>query len=341
MRCAPVIIITLNRYKHLRRCIESLKQNGLAKETDLYVGLDYPPGPQYEEGYRKVQDYLNCGIDGFHEVIIVKQSANKGMFQNFVSVQKEVYKKNDRFIYTEDDNEFAVNYLEYMNRCLEKYENNDSVLAICGYACPIENKSFKGNVYHCETYFSALGYGMWKVKEDRMRKYLNRTFFNKIYYDSKYMKKLSKMSKNQYVNMIKGMLEYTSDLIYKDQIREVDLAFGLYMIADKKRVIYPVISKVRNWGYDGTGVNCGKAQIKQCDSRTHRGFQFEQQTLDQEEYFADIIEERELTQKQINKLFDNYFCISGIEYLKAKAAYILSNVIGIRNVKKVIGKARK
>ena len=338
MRCAPVIIITLNRYEHLVRCIESLRKNGLAKETDLYIGLDYPPGLQYEGGYQKIQEYLDGGIDGFQDVIIVRHSSNKGMFGNFVAVQKEVYKRYDRFIYTEDDNEFAANYLEYMNRCLEKYEHEDSILAVSGYSYPIEKSAFTGNVFQCGIYFSALGYGMWKRKEDRMREHLNKPFFNKIYFDSGYMKGLPRLSRNQYVNMIKGMLGYTSDLIINDQIREVDLAFGLYMIADRKKVIYPVVSKVRNWGYDGTGVNCGKVQAKQNDKMSHRNFQFENQILDAEDVFSEIIEETEISQGQINKLLDSYFSIPKKEYLKAKAAYALSRIVGIKNVQRIIGR---
>ncbi len=33
---APIIIPTLNRYEHLKRCVKSLQQNGWAKYTELY-----------------------------------------------------------------------------------------------------------------------------------------------------------------------------------------------------------------------------------------------------------------------------------------------------------------
>ncbi len=341
MRCAPVIIITLNRCKHLQRCIESLKKNDLAKETDLYIGLDYPPDSRYVEGYKKVQDYLNKGIDGFQNVMIVKQAENKGMFGNFVSVQEEVYKKYDRFIYTEDDNEFAANYLEYMNRCLEKYEHEDSVLAVSGYSYPIEKKAFRGNVFQCGTYFSALGYGMWKYKEEKMRKHLNKAFFNRLYFDKKFMTRLLNLSRNQYVNMIKGMLEYTSDLIWNGEIREVDLAFGLYMVACKKSVVYPVVSKVRNWGYDGSGVNCEQVQVKQNDVINHRNFCFESQELDEKNFFSEVIEESGISQERINKLLDSYFSIPRKEYLKANAAYMLSMIVGIKVIRNIIGRSNR
>ena len=42
MKYAPILIPTLCRSKHFIRCIESLKKNGWAKYTDVYVALDYP-----------------------------------------------------------------------------------------------------------------------------------------------------------------------------------------------------------------------------------------------------------------------------------------------------------
>ena len=145
-------------------------------------------------------------------------------------------------------------------------------------------------------------------------------------------------SKNQYVNMIKGMLEYTSDLISENNIREVDLAFGLYMIATGRRMIFPVVSKVRNWGFDGTGVNCGKIRFDRDVAISHRNFDFEEQILDESEKFTKIVEDTAVTEEWINALLNVYFSIPKREYMRAKAAYILSRIIGIDNVRRIIGK---
>ena len=48
----PVIIYTLNRYEHFRRCVESLARNTHAEQTELVIGLDYPPSEKYVEGHR-------------------------------------------------------------------------------------------------------------------------------------------------------------------------------------------------------------------------------------------------------------------------------------------------
>ena len=56
---APIIIVTLNRYEHLKRCIESLQKNGWAKYTELYISVDYPADESHWEGYGKVRERLS------------------------------------------------------------------------------------------------------------------------------------------------------------------------------------------------------------------------------------------------------------------------------------------
>ena len=61
----PILITTLCRYEHLMRCIESLRNNSYARDTELYIGLDYPAKEEHWSGYRKVDAYLHGGIEGF------------------------------------------------------------------------------------------------------------------------------------------------------------------------------------------------------------------------------------------------------------------------------------
>ena len=55
---APVVIPTLNRYEHFKRCLESLEGCTGAEHTDVYVALDYPPSDKYVEGWKKMDAYL-------------------------------------------------------------------------------------------------------------------------------------------------------------------------------------------------------------------------------------------------------------------------------------------
>lgn len=58
----PILIITLCRYRHFVNCVESLHKNVLAKETELYVGLNYPTKEKSWLEYQKIEEYLEKGI---------------------------------------------------------------------------------------------------------------------------------------------------------------------------------------------------------------------------------------------------------------------------------------
>ena len=58
---APVVIPTLNRYKHFKACLESLEKCKYADKTNVYVSLDFPPSDKYKEGWLKISEYLSEG----------------------------------------------------------------------------------------------------------------------------------------------------------------------------------------------------------------------------------------------------------------------------------------
>jgi hypothetical protein len=337
MKYAPVLIITLNREEHLRRCITSLQKNSYAKYTDLYIGLDYPPNKKYEEGYWKVKKYLHSGISGFNSVNIVEQKSNKGATGNSLAIKRLAYEKHDRIITTEDDNEFSPNYLEYMDRCLEKYENDRSVLAISGYKYPIDTSEIDGNVFFCNSYFSAFGYAIWRDKDIELRKQLNGELFEQIFKNKKFMSELRKISYNQYANMVKGMLGYTPDLYRNGKLRQIDLSIAIYMILKNMKMVYPKESMVRNWGFDGSGVNCGEIIYDDKKVLNHRNFDYRIQYIDLNNEFLDVRETKNTSFEDTNQKLDKFFSISKKELLRTDMAYILSQIIGLNLMRKVVG----
>lgn len=55
---APILIPTLNRYEHIRRCVESLSRCTHADKTELVIGLDFPPSEKYIERWKRIDAYL-------------------------------------------------------------------------------------------------------------------------------------------------------------------------------------------------------------------------------------------------------------------------------------------
>lgn len=338
MKRAPLLITTLCRYEHFKQCVESLAANVLAKETDLYIGLDYPLRDSHWDGYRKIKEYIQRGISGFANVYCIEQEKNLGWYENFLAVREKIYETYECFIYTEDDNVFASGFLTYMNMCLEKYRYDERVYAVSGYSYPIPDTDFSGNVFASKIYFSASGYGVWKAKEDVMYSQITMENFERLFADSNYMRNVRKASKNQFCNFVRGMLQYKSELIKKQDIQKIDLSFGLQMFANGQVMMMPCKSLVKNCGYDGSGVNCGVVQFTNSDKYNHRNYDFANQPIDESNIWDELSEVSAKETIYINQLIDKFFEIPFVEYVRAYICYISVCILGLNRIRKIIDK---
>lgn len=257
--CAPVLIPTLNRLQHLRCCIESLKKNKLAEKTDLIISLDYPPSPKYEEGYYEVRDYLDAGIDGFKSVTVFKQDHNLGAFGNYGNgafLLSYARKQYDRYIYAEDDVEFAPNFLEYINKGLDIFENEDDIIAICGDRYVKEPEGISDNII-LATNFSAYGYGTWFKKWDKISENINRNNFEKLARNRIFVKELYRLDK-AFFYALQSIITRSQKLYQTidGEVPVIDTSLCIYMFATKKYVVAPVTSVSITNGCDGSGENC-------------------------------------------------------------------------------------
>ena len=248
---APIAIHTLNRHEHFIRCVESLSRCKYADQTELHIGLDYPSKESHWEGYNKILDYIP-NINGFKNVILHKRKTNFGAVNNSRQLKYDILKDNDFFFSTEDDNDFSPNTIEYINICLEKYKNDDSIFAICASHHEIEiPKTHSGTVFKLDSY-SPLGVGYWK---DKYLQYLN---MDRYAYAKAFLKKYS-----NYLQFKKERLYLIASLLESISTKEIlgDGFLTTYLIKNNMKCIFPTIQKVRNHGHDGSGIHC--ADIKE------------------------------------------------------------------------------
>lgn len=267
MKYAPVLITTLCRSKHFIRLIESLKRNSWAKYTDVFIALDYPPSEKYVKGWENINNYVENGdFSVFSSFHISKRPENVGAEKNLYLQFRELMEspQYDRYIFLEDDIEVSENFLEYMDKCLEEYENDNDIIAITGYSYPVDwvksdNATCMKQNFNCSTW----GIGFWIPKRSFVRPF----FINKMIYKS-----VGKVIKQElYKNMIDACLrEYIQAVVspYKKTDAMItkfsDIGYRAYMAVENKYVISPIISKTRNHGFDGSGLYC-----QRIDSNDH------------------------------------------------------------------------
>lgn len=247
---APVVIPTLNRYKHFKRCLESLEHCTGADKTDVYVGLDFPPSKKYKAGWEEIDSYLHEKEkkNGFKNLYVRRRDHNCGVGgkgSNGSLLLEEVKAAYSCYISTEDDNEFAPNFLVYINKGLQCFENDDRIYCICGYNRKVVMPDdFKSNFYLAND-FVAWGVGYW-TKRQRPQAYNSFDFLKQLLCEKKAYAKLRKKSPKTIRNIV---------TMLKLRKFHGDVLVNAYEALEGKYSIMPVVSKVRNHGNDGTGVH--------------------------------------------------------------------------------------
>lgn len=248
---APVLIPTVNRFLHFKECLESLSRCTWADKTDVYVAVDYPGKEAHWEGYRKIREYLNhCGDLGFHSLNVTYREENyfysgKG---NLGTLLKEVLKTYDRYILTEDDNVFSPNFLVYINKGLEKFKDDPSVLAIVGYRHFYPVKYGNNTFFRQNVDFSAWGYGIWKDRMDAIAKFKG----NHGFYNTFSISKALKLLKNGRYRFCMYL-----NLARKKKVMSMhDNPLSVYMAVNDMDILMPTVSLVRNQGWDSSGIHC-------------------------------------------------------------------------------------
>lgn len=258
---APIMITTLCRNAHFVREIESLKRNTWAKYTDVYIALDYPAKREHWDGYNKILEYLENGdFSCFASFQVVKRPHNFGAGINSRELQLQIQEKYDRWIAAEDDLEFSPNFIEYMDKCLMQYEDDPSVLGINGYSYPIQwELESEATAFKQFGTFSAWGCGFWREKQRKMSQDLTDRILYRQFSQCLKERKLKDFIDGRKYDYIYYALSGVQEYLYTACS---DIAMGIYMGLNNQCVITPRISKVRNHGFDGSGVYCEKISQK-------------------------------------------------------------------------------
>ena len=247
MKYYPVFIPTLNRFYHFKNCVESLSQCMYADKTELVIGLDYPPSEKYIEGYKQIKDYIPS-IKGFAKVTLIEHTCNMGPGGNWASLVEYCESHYSAYIGSEDDNVFAPAFLDYMNRMLELYYNDDKILTISGYNF-VDAYNQGEYTYYLSKDNCAWGTGYWVHKEKEINQDMNDGLF---YRHALYCREKAKKILNTYPALY-GMLN--SMIISNSHWGDVERT--VYNILCDKYQVKPAMSLVRNCGYDGSGIHCG------------------------------------------------------------------------------------
>lgn len=243
---APIIIFAFNRLGSLKKTIESLLDNEEAKDCDLYVFVDGPRKNHLDdkESVLEVQTYVHS-INGFNNVEYTFSAYNKGLGQSIIDGVSKIINRYGKVIVIEDDLIVSKNFLSYMNQSLVLYEKEKEIFSVCGYSNKIKRPSnYQYDAYFC-TRSSSWGWGTWI---DRW----NSVDWNLKDWDkySKTKKAFNKWGGSDCWKMLNDW--------HKGKNKSWAIRFCFSQFLQNKLSLFPIISKVANNGFDGSGTNCKK-----------------------------------------------------------------------------------
>jgi len=246
MSLAPIVLFVYNRLAHTQRTVQSLQENFLADQSDLFIYADAARNAQATAQVIAVRDYLRT-IDGFKSVTIRLRETNLGVDDNVIDGVTEVINMRGNAIVLEDDLVTSRWFLTYMNDSLNHYQEQDEVASIHGYLLPIvktDANSFFLKGADC------WGWGTWKrawdlfeadgnlLLEQLQAKHLEQAFdFNNSY-------PYTKALKDQAAGRTKCW----------------DIRWYATAFLANKLTLHPGQSMVKNIGHDNSGTHCGDTQ---------------------------------------------------------------------------------
>ncbi len=126
----PIGVFAYNRPRHLQLCLEAISrsQKYCGKEFAIHIFCDAPKKDADVEMCKATQEIAK----NFGKAKVICREKNRG-FANITEGISELCNTFGRAIVIEDDVLVAPDFLQFMDRALEKYEHEEKVFMISGF----------------------------------------------------------------------------------------------------------------------------------------------------------------------------------------------------------------
>ena len=249
---APVILFVYNREEHTAATLEALKRNRLAAESELYVFSDGAKSDNEIERVENVRKLLHRYQleSNFKRIEIVEAKQNQGLSASVIAGVTKIISKYGKVIVLEDDILTSPDFLAYMNKALDFYENNAKIWSISAYT--LELKKLKH--YDYPVYFgyraSSWGWATWKdrweLNDWDMKDYAQ------FVQDAERCRKFNRGGEDMCRMLAKQM---------EGKIDSWAIRWCYHQSKNDMLTVFPTVSYVKNTGCDGSGVHSGKSHV--------------------------------------------------------------------------------
>ena len=250
---APVVVFTYKRLEHLKVTLDTLNASPIASETVMYIFCDGFKNEIDKDEVKKVQTFVreSINVSHFKEINIVKNLQNKGLERSVIDGITDVLTKHDKVIVVEDDLALSPAFLEYMNKALIFYENDDLIWSISGYSFPMKAlENYNHDIYYSGRICS-WGWGTWKDRWGLVDWGVQT--YECFKHDWKKRINFSKWGAD---------LPIMLDFQMNGGINSWAIKWAYEAFCRQKKTIYPKKSYVSNLGIDGSGEHGSQSSYK-------------------------------------------------------------------------------
>jgi hypothetical protein len=241
---APIVLFTYDRPHHTRRTLEALAANVGAGQSDLFVYSDGPKTPDHEGSVRAVREYLRT-VTGFRSVTVIERAQNMGLGNSVISGVTEVLSRVGSVVVMEDDLLTTTNFLPFLNSALSTYKPRPEVFSVTGYNYPLKMPpSYREDAY-LSYRSSSWGWGTWNDRWSQVD--WSMSDYADFVGDSR-AQELFRRGGDDLPRML--------DLQMAGELDSWSIRFDYAHSKHNAFCVHPVVSKVQNIGFDGSGVHC-------------------------------------------------------------------------------------
>lgn len=163
---APIALFVYNRPGHTERTVNSLRENELASQSDLFVFSDGPKNDAGAPAVQKIRSYVRT-VQGFRSLTIIEREQNWGLAKSVICGITELCNEFGRVVAMEDDLLTTPDFLTFMNQALERYNAETRIFSISGFNFGFEGPEHYPYDAFCFYRSSSLGWGTWKDRWEK------------------------------------------------------------------------------------------------------------------------------------------------------------------------------
>lgn len=244
---APIILFVFNRLEHTKKTLQALKNNILAKESNLIIYSDAAKKKDDQKKVYQVRQYLKS-LSGFKRIKIIERKKNYGLAKSIKHGITEVIYKYKKAIILEDDILTSKFFLNFMNDSLNFYKNNKRIWHINGWNYP--NFAHNKKDVYTDRMMNCWGWATWKDRWDMITYDIDNIInsFDK--------KKIFRFNLNQNEDFYSHLIANK-----ENKIKTWAIFWQASIFLKNGLCIRPSVSYTNNIGMDNSGTHCSNEII--------------------------------------------------------------------------------